>query len=44
MKNILKERKIRTDLIEASISSHLNDNFLELYKKTLIMKNLFLKI
>tara|TARA_B100000945_G_scaffold314937_1_gene313313 strand:- start:547 stop:2601 length:2055 start_codon:yes stop_codon:yes gene_type:complete len=43
MKNILKERKIRTDLIEASISSHLNDNFLELYKKTLIMKKFISK-
>jgi len=37
MKNILKEKKIRTDIVEASISSHLNDNFLELYKKTSIM-------
>ena len=43
MKNILKERKIRTDIIEASISSHLNDNFLELYKKTLIMKKFISK-
>ena len=38
MRNILKEKKIRTDIIEASVSSHQNDNFLELYKKTLIMK------
>ena len=36
MKNILKEKKIRPDIIEASLSSHLNDNFLELYKKTLL--------
>ncbi len=43
MKNILKERKIRTDIIEASISSHLSDNFLELYKKTLIMNKFISK-
>ena len=43
MKNILKEKKIRTDIIEASVSSHLNDNFLELYKKTLIMKKFISK-
>ena len=43
MKNILKERKIRTDVIEASISSHLNDNFLELYKKTLTMNKFISK-
>ena len=43
MKNILKERKIRSDIIEASISSHLSDNFLELYKKTLIMNKFISK-
>ena len=43
MKSILKEKKIRTDIIEASISSHLNDNFLELYKKTLIMNKFISK-
>ena len=43
MKNILKERKIRTDIIEASVSSHVNDNFLELYKKTLIMNKFISK-
>ena len=43
MKNILKEKKIRTDIIEASVSSHLNDNFLELYKKTLIMNKFISK-
>ena len=43
MKNILKEKKIRPDIIEASVSSHLNDNFLELYKKTLIMKKFISK-
>tara|TARA_B100000700_G_scaffold146996_1_gene163828 strand:+ start:1767 stop:3821 length:2055 start_codon:yes stop_codon:yes gene_type:complete len=43
MKNILREKKIRADVIEASISSHLNDNFLELYKKTLIMNKFISK-
>ena len=43
MKNILKDKRIRTDIIEASISSHLNDNFLELYKKTLIMNRFISK-
>tara|TARA_S200000501_G_scaffold318846_1_gene312851 strand:+ start:924 stop:2978 length:2055 start_codon:yes stop_codon:yes gene_type:complete len=43
MKNILKEKRIRTDIIEASISSHANDNFLELYKKTLIMNKFISK-
>ena len=43
MKNILKERNIRSDIIEASVSSHLNDNFLELYKKTLIMNKFISK-
>ena len=43
MKNILKEKRIRTDIIEASISSHNNDNFLELYKKTIKMKKFISK-
>ena len=43
MKNILKEKKIRADIIEASTSSHANDNFLELYKKTLIMNKFISK-
>ena len=43
MKNILREKKVRTDIIEASISSHFNDNFLELYKKTLIMNKFISK-
>tara|TARA_B100001175_G_scaffold309252_1_gene310695 strand:+ start:1116 stop:3170 length:2055 start_codon:yes stop_codon:yes gene_type:complete len=43
MKNIFKEKRIRTDIIEASISSHTNDNFLELYKKTLIMNKFISK-
>ena len=43
MKNILKEKKFRTDVIEASVSSHSNDNFLELYKKTVIMNKFISK-
>ncbi len=43
MKNILKEKNIRTDIIEASVSSHLNDNFLELYKKTMTIKKFISK-
>ena len=43
MKNILKEKNIRADIVEASVSSHLNDNFLELYKKTMIMKKFITK-
>ena len=43
MKNILKDKKIRTDIVEASICSHLNDNFLELYKKTIIMNKFITK-
>ena len=37
MKNILKEKKIRSDIIDASISSHVGDNFLDLYKKNIVM-------
>ena len=41
MKNILKEKKIRLDIIEAAISSHVGDNYLVLYKKSIVMnKNL----
>ena len=41
MRNILKEKKIRPDIIEAAISSHVGDNFLDLYKKSLVInKNL----
>tara|TARA_B100000579_G_scaffold268678_2_gene221728 strand:- start:1648 stop:3702 length:2055 start_codon:yes stop_codon:yes gene_type:complete len=43
MKNILKEKKFRIDIIEASISSHLSDNFLELAKKTYIMNKFISK-
>ena len=43
MKNIFKEKKIRTDVIDASTSSHSSDNFLELYKKALIMNKFISK-
>ncbi len=37
MRNILKLKNVKTDIIEASISSHTNDNFLDLYKKTMLI-------
>jgi glycyl-tRNA synthetase beta chain len=37
MRNVLKLKNIKPDIIEASISSHAGDNFLDLYKKTLLM-------
>jgi len=37
MRNILKLKSIKIDIIEASISSHTGDNFLDLYKKNLLM-------
>jgi len=37
MRNVLKLKNIKPDIIEASISSHADDNFLDLYKKTLLM-------
>jgi glycyl-tRNA synthetase beta chain len=37
MKNILKEKKIKSDIIEASLSNHVGDNFLDLYKKNLLI-------
>ena len=37
MRNVLKLKNIKTDIIEASISSHSGDNFLALYKKTILM-------
>ncbi len=37
MRNILKEKKVKFDIIEASINSHVGDNFLDLYKKTILM-------
>jgi len=37
MRNVLKLKNLKTDVIEASISSHTGDNFLALYAKTLLM-------
>ena len=37
MRNVLKLKNIKSDIIEASISSHTGDNFLALYAKTLLM-------
>ena len=37
MRNVLKLKNIKADVIEASISSHAGDNFLDLYAKTLLM-------
>ena len=36
MKNILKDKNIKNDIIDASISSHNDDNFLSLFKKNII--------
>ena len=35
--------QVRPDVIEASVSSHMNDNFLELYKKTIVMNKYITK-
>ena len=43
MKNILKEKNIRTDIVEASISSHFGDNYLDLFKKSMLMNKLINK-
>ena len=43
MRNILKEKKIKIDIIEASISAHLGDNYLDLCKKSIIMNKHFTK-
>tara|TARA_B100000686_G_scaffold254276_1_gene265490 strand:+ start:2710 stop:4764 length:2055 start_codon:yes stop_codon:yes gene_type:complete len=37
MRNILKEKNIKNDIIEASISSHAGDNYLDLFRKSLLM-------
>ena len=37
MRNILKLKNIKPDIIAASISSHVSDNFLDLYAKTILM-------
>jgi len=43
MRNILKEKKIKPDIIEAGISSHIGDNYLTLYKKSMVMNKNFNK-
>ena len=37
MKNILKEKSVKYDIIEASTSSFFTDNFFDLYKKSVLM-------
>ena len=37
MRTILKDKNIKPDIIEASISSHRGDNFFDLYKKNILM-------
>ncbi len=37
MRNVLKLKNIKSDIIEASISSHSGDNFLDLYAKTILI-------
>ena len=36
-KNLLRDKKIRNDIIEAAGASHNNNDFLALYKKCLII-------
>ena len=43
MRNILKEKKIKFDIVEAAISSHIGDNYLALYKKSIVMNKNFNK-
>ena len=37
MRNVLKLKNIKPDIIEASVSSHAGDNFLDLYAKTILI-------
>ena len=37
MRNILKEKNIKSDIIEASLISHVGDNYLDLFKKSILM-------
>ena len=37
MRNILKDKNIKSDIIEASVSSYFNDNYFDLYKKNTLM-------
>jgi glycyl-tRNA synthetase beta chain len=43
MRNILKEKKIKPDIVEAAISSHIGDNYLVLYRKSVVMNKNFNK-
>ena len=37
MKNLLKDENIKSDIIEAALSSHVGDNFYDLYKRNIMM-------
>jgi len=37
MRNVLKIKNIKPDIIEAAVSSHAGDNFLDLYAKTILI-------
>ena len=37
MRNVLKLKNIKPDIIEAAVSSHAGDNFLDLYAKTILI-------
>jgi len=37
MRNILKLKNLKIDIIEAAVSSHAGDNFLDLYRKSILM-------
>ncbi len=37
IRNVLKLKNIRPDVVEASVSSHAGDNFLDLYAKTILI-------
>ncbi len=37
MRNVLKLKNIKADIIEASVNSHVGDNFISLYAKTILM-------
>ena len=43
MRNILREKRIKPDIAEAAISSHTGDNYLVLYKKSIVMNKNFNK-
>ena len=43
MKNILKDKSIKSDIIEASVSSYFGDNYFDLYKKNTLMNRYIAK-